>query len=393
MKVLVVHNRYRQAGGEDVVVRNEVDMLRAHGHKVFEYCASNDEIAGLAGNIRTALGTVFSLRAFFDLKQQISENDPDVVHVHNFFPLISPSVFYACSWARVPTVLTLHNYRIVCPTALLMHDGAVTERSLHQGGWWAIRKRVYRGSLLGTIVLVGMIEVHRFLGTWRLRVTRFIALTEFAKDKFCKAGFDPKKICIKPNFVSLPAPVASQPREGFLFVGRLSAEKGISVLASAMKLVRNRNCELDVAGTGPESRALEDVPGVRMLGGLSAEAVYQRMASSRALVMPSLWYEGFPMVLVEAFANGLPIIGSRLGAVAELVEDGVTGLLFEPGSAHDLAAKLRWALDHPAEMAMMGRAARDRYERCYTAQANYEKLMGVYREAVDVAGAKEKWRV
>lgn len=382
MKVLIVHNSYQQFGGEDAVVRNERSMLVAHGHEVHEYLAENAGISGFWASVSAAMSCIFSFKSYREIRAHLLVSRPDVVHVHNFFPLVSPSVFYACRSLGIPSVFTLHNFRIVCPTALLMHDGVVTERSLARGPWWAVRKRVYRGSLAGTFALALMVWVHRRIGTWSAEVTRFIALTKFAADKFSKGGLPSDKIEVKPNFVDIPAAPEGQ-RSGLLFVGRLSSEKGIEVLARAARLLRGSMVK--VAGTGLLENMLRDERSVTMLGGLDSRSVYREMASAQALVMPSIWYEGFPMVLVEAYANGLPVIASRLGALAELVQDGVTGLLFEPGSSDDLADKMQWALDHPNEMARMGRAARQRYEERYTQEANYAQLLSIYEDAISAS--------
>ncbi|KGM54329.1 hypothetical protein N800_04490 [Lysobacter daejeonensis GH1-9] len=386
MRVLVVHNAYQQRGGEDAVVLNEVTMLRAKGHDVHLHLLSNEKISGWMGRFRAACAAVFSIASYRRISVIIDGFKPDVVHVHNFFPLMSPAVFYACARKRVPSIFTLHNYRIVCPTALLMHDGVVTERSLREGPWWAVSQGVYRGSWLGTAALATMISVHRRIGTWSRRVTRFIALTGFAASKFAAAGIPGERISVKSNFVDVPLQ-SDRDRSGFLFAGRLSPEKGVEVLVDAVKLLDG--ALVKIAGGGPLEGRLSGAPGLIPLGVLGADAMYREMASSQALILPSVWYEGFPMVLVEAYACGLPVIASRLGAMAELVDDGVTGLLFDPGSADDLARKMRWAMEHPEAMARMGRAARARYEAEYTQEINYSQLVAIYRDAMDAVGRTE----
>lgn len=392
MKILLVHNSYQQLGGEDSVVRLEKLVLDLHGDQAILHQVSNEAIDGFLARLKTALGVVFSISTYFSMRKLLRINRPDVVHVHNFFPLISPAVFYACSSESVPVVFTLHNYRIVCPTALLMHDGAVTERSLLDGPWWAIKHRVYRGSLIGTFLLSLMIFVHLRIGTWRNKVDRFIVLTQFARTRFALAGIPLSSMTVKPNFVDIGTPIESV-RSGLLFVGRLSPEKGIDVLLEAANRLAVRNQlkfgEVAVAGTGPLAREVAR-SNVLSLGMLSSDAVKTRMQSTTALLLPSIWYEGFPMVLVEAFANGSPVIASRLGALAELVEDGVTGLLFNPGDAEDLASKMAWALQHPDEMRLMGNAARACYEAFYSPERNYGQLMSIYREAIKSSNRKQQ---
>jgi glycosyltransferase involved in cell wall biosynthesis len=226
-----------------------------------------------------------------------------------------------------------------------------------------------------------MIDLHRRAGTWARKVDRFIALTNFAARKFEQAGVPRRKIAVKPNF-NLPAPVASGgPREGFLYVGRLSEEKGIATLAAAMKELGSE-AALRVVGTGSEQRELEGLGSVTLLGQLSPEQVLQEMDRASALIVPSLWYEGFPMVLVEAFSRGLPVIASEIGALAELVEPHVNGLLFKTGISSDLASKIRWAVSHRVEMTEYGRRAREIYESRYTDEASYRTLMSIYEEVI-----------
>jgi glycosyltransferase involved in cell wall biosynthesis len=233
-----------------------------------------------------------------------------------------------------------------------------------------------------------MTTMHRGLGTWQHKVTRFIALNDFCRNKFIEGGLPAHKVLVKPNFVDWSknsSPVLSLSgegaRRGFLFVGRLSAEKGISVLMQAAELIGD-GVALRVAGSGPEEQSLNAVQGVTALGALGSEAVRSEMELAMALVMPSIWYENFPRTLVEAYACGLPVIASRLGAMAELVVDGETGLLFEPGNVDDLAAKLRWAQANPSMMAEMGDNARRKYETEFTAERNYAQLMAIYHEVI-----------
>lgn len=249
MKILVAHNHYQQHGGEDSVVANEVAMLRRFGHDVQCLVADNREVVGIAGRLRAAAGVVFSLDGYIRTKKALVTFRPDVVHVHNFFPLLSPSIFYACARHRTPVVFTLHNFRILCPTAFLFHHGAVTERSLVRGPWWAVRERVYRQSLLGTFLLVTMIVVHRRMGTWNNVVTRYIALTNFARDIFVRAGLPQERIDIKPNFVRA-SDAAPHPRSRFLYVGRLSKEKGIRTLAAALAIANLPTIVCRVVGGG-----------------------------------------------------------------------------------------------------------------------------------------------
>lgn len=378
MKILIAHNAYQQRGGEDSVAEAEAVLLRGHGHQVLHYGRHNDELAG-QGRAGAAMATLWSRRTTRELGTLLREQRPDVLHVHNSFPLISPSLYWAAAAAGVPVVQTLHNFRLLCPQAMLLREGRVCESCVGRTPLAGVVHGCYRGSRAQTAVLAGMLVLHRGLGTWQHKVQRYIALNSFCRDKFIEGGLPAARIAIKPNFVDLEAPEAG-PRQGLLYVGRLSHEKGIAALAQAAAALPPRS--LRVAGTGPDAALLQGLPAVVMLGALNTAQVAQEMARATALVMPSLWYENFPRTLVEAFACGLPVLASRLGALAALVEDGVTGWHVAPGDAGHLAAKMQQALAEPQRMAAMGAAARALYERDYTGETNHRQLMAIYAEAI-----------
>jgi glycosyltransferase involved in cell wall biosynthesis len=378
MRILIVHNAYQQRGGEDSVVEAEIALLGAHGQEVAVYTRSNDDIAAMP-KASVALQTLWSSQTSRELAALVQSFQPDVIHVHNTFPLISPSLYWAASQVGVPVVQTLHNFRLHCPQAMFLRDGKVCEDCLGKVPWRGALRGCYRGSKVQSSVLAGMVTLHRALGTWQNKVTRYIALNEFCRNKFIQGGLPADRVVVKPNFVDFSAPVAGT-RAGFLFVGRLSAEKGVDVLVNAAHALGNASVR--VAGTGPEAGLLVGVPGMQGLGALSGDAVRTEMSQAMALVLPSIWYENFPRTLVEAFGCGLPVIASRIGALAELVQDGITGLLFEPGKPEDLAQKMLWAQQHPEQMAAMGRNARALYEAEFTAERNYHQLMAIYQDAI-----------
>ncbi|CAM3809994.1 glycosyltransferase family 4 protein [Roseateles saccharophilus] len=377
MKVLIAHNAYQHRGGEDSVVADEAALLRSGGHEVELLAAHNDDIASL-GRLDLVRRTLWSQPAAQEMRARCQAFRPDVVHVHNSFPLLSPAIHWAAAEAGAPVVQTLHNFRLLCPQAMLLREGRVCEDCVGRLPWRGAVRGCYRGSVAQSTVLAGMLVLHRGLGTWRRRVNRFIALNEFCRAKFIEGGLPAERVVIKPNFVDLPAGPAGE-RAGLLFVGRLSPEKGLDTLAAAAALA---GVTVDVLGSGPLQADLAAAPGLRLQGPRPMAEVLSAMQRATALVLPSVWYENFPRTLVEAMASGLPVIASRLGAMAELVEDRVTGLLFEPGSPAALAQRLRWAAVHPAELVRMGANARAVYEARYTAARNLEQLLAIYESAI-----------
>ena len=383
MKVLLAHNRYVTRGGEDAVFDQERDLLREHGHDVLEFLRDNRELGQRRlGQVADAIWSRDSARVAGAL---LDEHRPDVIHVHNTWPQLTPSIYYAAARRGVPVVQTLHNYRLLCANAMLLRNGTVCEDCVGKRlGWPAIQHRCYRDDRAASAVLVASTGVHRGLGTWRHRVSRYIALSEFSREKLLSAGLPADKVAIKPNFASDRHGGADLdgPRSGALFVGRLSVEKGVDVLLEAW---RGLATPLRLVGPGeftPEQRNGLS-PAVERLGFVDDPTLMASMRQASFMVVPSLVYEGFPMVVAESYAAGLPIIASRLGALGELVEDGSTGLHFTAGDASDLAAKVRWAAAHPEAMRAMGRKARQRYEDRYAPEANYRRLMEIYAGALD----------
>ncbi|MFA5240819.1 MAG: glycosyltransferase family 4 protein [Sulfuricella sp.] len=383
MRILIAHNAYQHRGGEDTVVESEIALLRSHGHAVETYFRSNDDVSGMP-SLALVRQTLWSSRTTHDLADRINDFRPDIIHVHNTFPLISPSLYWAADRAGVPVVQTLHNFRLMCLNAMFLREGRVCEDCLGHLPWRGVARKCYRGSGAASAVLAGMLTLHRGLGTYRNKVARYIALNDFCRRKFIEGGLPAERVVVKPNFVAWaegrphpnPLPGGEGERKGLLFVGRLSVEKGVAALAEAMASLPD--AQLRVAGDGPEAGLLEGVAGVTRLGSLPGDAVRQEMGRAAALVVPSIWYETFGLVIIEAFACGTPVIASRIGALADIVREGETGLLFEPGNPRDLADKMTWALTHPGQMAEMGRKARAQYEAEFSAEVNYRQLMEIY---------------
>jgi len=388
MRVLVAHNRYAQAGGEDEVFSNETRLLRAAGFEVHEYLEDNARINEMS-LVSVGLNTIWSHSSKLNLQSQLRRIRPDLVHFHNTFPLISPAAYAACAAEQVPVVQTLHNYRLICPAATLFREGQVCQECLHRKiKWPAIGHRCYRDSFLGTSTVVAMLAIHSWLRTYQRQVARFIALTEFSRAKFIEEGIPSAKISVKPNFIT-PDPGTPGGQGKFaLYVGRLVPEKGLRLLFEAWRKLP-ADIPLRIIGEGPMKEQLEGdisalgLKNIRLVGSVPKSEVVATMHQARVLVFPSGWFEGFPMTLLEAFACGLAIIASRLGSMAEIVTDGVTGLHFVPGNATDLADKVAWAWSNPQKMKEIANAGRLEYETKYTPQRNLEMLLNIYREAMN----------
>lgn len=382
LNVLMVHNYYKQRGGEDAVVESEVSLLKSYGHHVETYFRHNDEVAGLT-KFNLGIQTIWSGQTKKTVSSKILAFKPDVIHVHNTFPLISPSLYWAASNARVPVVQTLHNFRLLCPQAMFLRENKVCEACLGHLPIAAVKYGCYRESRVQTAVLSSMLVGHRVLGTWANKVDRFIALNKFCQDKFVSGGLPKSKFVIKPNFVEDPHPEFRDglvTRHGFLFVGRLSAEKGVATLGKVASILPH--IQFDIAGHGDQAELIANKANISMLGMLNSDQVKSQMQRAKALIIPSIWYENFPRTLVESFANGLPVIASRIGALADIVQDGKTGLLFDPLDAEDLAEKIRWVELHPREMEQMGKNAREQYEREFSPQENYKQLIKIYEDLI-----------
>ena len=387
LSVLCVHNRYIQPGGEDQVFESESRLLAENGCRVEKVEAQTTYPSGLVRKIGAAVDCVWSRSWHQEFKTFLRNSRPDVVHVHNFFSVISPSVYYACKEEGVPVVQTLHNYRLACPAASFYRDGKVCEECLDQGPFHAVRYGCYRDSKLATAALATMLEVHRKKDTWTEMVDCYIALTEFAREKMIQGGLPAGKIRVKPNFV-LPDPGPRKDDGDYaLFVGRLVDLKGVGTLLAAWSKLP-KSIPLVIAGDGPFRPAMEKqiadlkLTNVDYRGRLSRQETLAAMKGARFLMFPSEWYEGFPVTIAESFACGVPVLCSRLGGMREIVDDGRTGLHFNPGDAADLAEKVQWAWSNPEEIISMGAAARAEFEAKYSAERNFGMLTEIYESVL-----------
>jgi glycosyltransferase involved in cell wall biosynthesis len=386
MRILSLHNRYLIRGGEDESREAEERLLREMGHEVNTYEEDNKALSTLS-SIEAFSRTLWSQPTYRAVYDRLTQNRHDIVHIQNFFPLISPSAHYAARATGVPVIQTLRNYRLICPNGLFFRAGKVCEDCMGLAiPYPGVVHRCYRDNFVASSGVAAMVSVHRLLQTWQHQVTLFIALTNFARSKFIQAGFPADKIVVKPNFVA-PDPGVGSGTGGYgLYVGRLSVEKGLDTLLEAWNHVSG--LPLKIIGEGPLAdqvqTAVQRSGTVEWLGRRPLSEVYRLMGEATVVLFPSNWYETFGRVAVEAFATGTPVIGAKIGAIAEIIDHGRTGLHFNPGDPLDLAAQIDWLLSHPIQIQSMRQAARAEFEQRYTASINYTQLLDIYQRATDL---------
>ena len=393
MKILIVHNRYQIPGGEDQVAAQEAELLRAHGHQVLTYSRDNGELKtfSLLQKLALPFWTLYNPKTYRDIRRLVRENKIDVVHVHNTLMLVSPAVYYGALRGGAAVVQTIHNFRLLCPGATFYRDDQVCEDCLKKGLSCALKHKCYRGSFSQTLCCVLSMKLHRATGIYK-KLT-YICLTEFNKKKLLRLkGLKPEQIFVKPNAVS--APEALMPelerQDRFLFAARLEDMKGIRVLLEAWRLLGANGPELLICGSGPldewsrEFAADNKMTNVRFLGRLPNDQVRRLMATSRALILPTQWYEGFPLSIAESYSMGTPVLVSNLGNGGSLIKQGVTGLKFDPKSPQSIAKAVEKM--EAEKNVNWEENTRRVYDQALTPEKNYAALMEVY------AAAKERVR-
>lgn len=378
--ILIVHNYYQIPGGEDTVVANEKKMLEKHGHKVILYSRNNAELKQMSKfqKLFLPITTVFNPRTYKEIKRLIKSENIEIVHVHNTLNLISPAVYYAARVMKVPVVQTVHNFRLQCPGATFYRDGHICEDCVEHGLRCAVKHSCYRGSRIQTLACVISTWFHRMTGIYGK--INYICLTEFNKSKLLELKqIKPEKVYVKPNFVeSKSSFIPEESRENqFVFAGRLDKLKGIDILFESWKRMGDTAPKLVVCGMGPmkewcENFIKENNVNIEMPGIVPNNEVLSYMAHSKALVLPTQWYEGFPMSIVEAFSVGTPVLCSNIGNAGSIVEEGYNGYKFEPDSVNEIDQAVKrchglcdqtWAV----------------YQEKYAEEKNYEKLMDIYK--------------
>lgn len=393
MNILMLHNRYLVPGGEDQSAAAEANLLQQQGCGV-ELLEEDNRRVDQLGKARTAMRTIWSSESFHRIHDKLRTGKFDVLHVQNFFPLWSPAVYYAAAKCNVPVVQTLRNYRLMCVNATFFRDSHVCEDCLGKPfAWPGILHACYRDSRAGSAVVASMNGIHHLAGTWQTKIHVYVALTEFARNKYIAGGLPAEKIVVKPNFV-YPSPQPGPGQGGYaLYVGRLSPEKGIATLLKAWQVAAN-TLPLKIVGDGPSSDIVEVASrqnqAIEYLGRRSSNEVAQLMGRAEFLVFPTECYEGMPRTVIESFAVGTPVVASNIGSTATMVVPGETGFHFTPGSVAELRERVEWCSRNIDQMRAMRSKARQAFEDSYTGAANARMLQAIYERAKDAARPAHK---
>lgn len=397
MKILIAHNHYLQKGGEDAVAQSEFNLLKDFGHNVQFYERSNRETKNilLLEKLRFLFGVGWSHRSYTDMRNVLKEFRPDIVHFHNIFFVLTPSVYWACKDEGIPVVQSLHNFRLICPNGLFLRNNRICEECAKKKSFWkSIFHGCYKKSRLVTAILAGMLYHHWTKKTWINMVDSYIMATNFGRQKYIKFGIPDDKIMLKPNII-YPNLFGKKQDEGYaLYAGRLSKEKGVEVLLKAWKHIQG--FPLKIMGDGPLSDDLkryadnEKIGNVEFLGFVSSKEYLGYMQGASFLVIPSICYENFPCVVSEALACGIPILASDLGGVSEIIRNRETGILFKAGDSDDLAEKIKLVIHSKNNLRKMRENVLKEYEEKYTPDGNHKVLMAVYDKAIKNHANKRK---
>lgn len=382
----MVHNYYDSTSpsGEGRSFEEETELLRNFGHDVLTFVAHNDEIREYSSLRRIRLGveTIWSWSSSAKLEAIVRETGREVVHFQNTLPLISPSAYWGVRRAGAAVVQSLRNFRLVCPSANLFYDGAQCERCVGRFPWPGLARNCYRGSKLQTATVVAMNSFHHLVGTWQHKVDRYIVAAEFTRSLLRASGIPDELVELKANYVPDPGTRASG-QEYALFIGRLTEEKGISTLMEAWD---GLDVPLLIVGSGvlesEVTRWASKKHNVRFEGRKTPSEIEHLLTRAAFVVMPSAWNETFGRVIVEGYASGIPAITTRTGAQQELLREGKTGWLFDPGDASALRRIVREAWQDLDLTAAMGREARAEYERIYGARENHARMLSIYENAL-----------
>ena len=381
MKILMAHNFYQSKGGEDIAFSQDSDLIERAGHEVRRFIVNNDHIVGTKAKIRATVSILNNRETLTAFKRELNEFKPAIVHIHNFFPTLSPASIEIAASCSIPVVQTLHNYRSICAAGTLLRNGNVCEDCVGGSRWPGVFYRCYRRSFTGSAAVGTIGPYLKKLIKKYPRYLTMVALTKFSRSRYVADGFPGDSILVRGNVIPDPGTNLEIDRKGLVYVGRLSVEKGVDTLIRAAKLFDG---PVEIVGDGPERERLKSMSSrnVRFTGELSHTEAVERMRRAAAIAIPSRWYEGFPMVVLEAMATGTPVLASAIGSLAEIVQHKQTGLLVEPNSIEAWLDSLQFVSRQPQQMAEMGKTARNQFLNFHSEAVGLQSLMDVYASAL-----------
>lgn len=389
MKVLMLHNRYKISGGEDVSTEAEYTLLKKNGVHIEVMYLTNDTIER-QGKIALALNTIWSKKYYKEILEKIKNEKYDIIHVQNFFPQFSPSIFYAAKKAKTKIIMSVRNYRLICPNGLMYVNHNICDSCVgHTFPVAGILKKCYRDSYSASAVTASMLSVHNLKDTWNKQLDGYICISEFVKKQLQRGGISEPTLYVKYNFVSTELPPNFSSGNEYVYAGRLSTEKGIDILLEAFK---GSTRLLKIIGDGPLQQEVLDAaaanPNIKYLNKQPLLETYKVISQAKALIFPSKWHEPFGRTIVESFAHGTPVIGSALGGVTELVRDEYNGFLFDTQEPLALSKALD-KFEQSKDPGKMRENAYASYKDKFGPESNFEQLMLVYESVLSADAGKK----
>lgn len=386
MRILFIHNRYQQPGGEERAVLSECLLLQQKGHTAEILYFDTEQTNSISEKMKQAMRSVFNRRSYNITLQKINAFNPDIIHVHNLFFEASPSVLYAAKKKHIPVVATIHNYRLICSNALLIRNNSICELCVQKTfPLHGVYYKCYRSSALASATVTGITGIYKLLNNWKNNIHTYIFLTEFARKKIVHSSLRlfEQQGTVKPNFTNDRGMGEINRENFFLFAGRISSEKGVDFLLKAFSNMPGE--QLYIAGDGPLKQLLQEqyrqFTNIHFKGRLENNDLIELMKKSKALLFPSLWYEGLPVTIAEAFSTGTPVLASKLGAMETMITDSYNGLHFNPGDAEDIKRTVK-AFNHFTDKTILYKNARQTYLDFYTPEKHYESIMNIYSKLV-----------
>jgi len=404
MNILLINKYYWRKGGSESVFFSEKEILESAGHSVIPFSMQGkenedtpyskyfiDEVdyskPGIKNKLLSAAKIIYSFEAKNKIQQLLSDLSPDIAHFHIFQHQISPSVFGQSKKKKIPIILTLHDLKPICPNYKMYVNGHICEECKGQKFYNCFKNRCTKGSTLGSLINTIEMYFHYAMGYYQ-DVDRYIAVSKFYQNKMIEFGFSQEKISYLPNYIDANDYDPHVAEKGYiLYFGRLSEEKGISVLFDAA--VKSPDIPFFIVGTGSLENDLKNtaqesnLKNIHFFGFKSGDELRTLLTESTCVVVPSEWYENCPMTVLEAFAAGKPVIGSDIGGIPELIEEDVDGFIFQPGDANELSEKIQWVWSNRDKAKEMGMQGRKKMEKKFNAEAHYEGLMAIYNSVLD----------